>query len=795
VKPVVLVLCILALVAFAAICIPPALADTRSPADGSEPSTAAIHIERTLTYQGILMDADGDPVADGAYQVTFRVYDAPTGGAPLWASSPLTANTLDGLFSLELGPIPLPFDTTYFLSLQIDDDIEMPDRQKLTMAPYSASADTSSFAFASADADTADYARHSLSADSSGQASHANLADSALFSSNAAHSMLSDSSDYSDIAGFSINADTAIYAWISLGYSHWSGVDSVLFTNGYWGIAKGGAANGLLGDSSQTMINLGVACTTGTAGQDYHSIALGGGLRNQARRNYATISGGLNNTVNAEKGAVGGGAVNLAGGEASVVGGGEYNSAQGNFSAIAGGQLNNTGQAHSAIGGGYDNDATAAASTVAGGNTNHATADYAFIGGGYQNNAAGMRSVVSGGANNYAAGYGAVVAGGVGATAAGEYSSVLSGYANISGDDNLDSASCVAGGFNNLATSKYAVISGGLNNQATGEWSIVAGGWQNQATAIEAVVGGGNQNTAGGATSVICGGQANSAPEEYSAICGGASNIASGIGSVVGGGVFNNASLNYTFIGGGWENQASGHQSFVGGGAFNSSEGQTAVVDGGSYNVASGLGSSVGGGSSSVAGGDYSCIPGGLADTTSSNASYSFIFGRGVYLNGNYRAAFFDGAYSGRLGVNRDDREGGILFPVHVGTSAFNGNGAYLTNGGIWTSTSSRALKENFLSLDGSDLLSRIAAIPVTSWNYKQSSEKHIGPMAEDFVAAFDVGIVRESDGMRDDLRLAASDVAGVTLAAVQELLKKVQALETRNAELERRISQLETAR
>jgi hypothetical protein len=59
--------------------------------------------------------------------------------------------------------------------------------------------------------------------------------------------------------------------------------------------------------------------------------------------------------------------------------------------------------------------------------------------------------------------------------------------------------------------------------------------------------------------------------------------------------------------------------------------------------------------------------------------------------------------------------------------------------------------------------------------------------MAEDFVAAFDVGIIRESDGQRDNQYLAASDVAGVALAGVKELLTKIEQLEARIAELEGR--------
>jgi hypothetical protein len=67
--------------------------------------------------------------------------------------------------------------------------------------------------------------------------------------------------------------------------------------------------------------------------------------------------------------------------------------------------------------------------------------------------------------------------------------------------------------------------------------------------------------------------------------------------------------------------------------------------------------------------------------------------------------------------------------------------------------------------------------------------------VAEDFVAAFDVGNIRVEDGKRDDHYLAAGDVAGVALIGVQELYRiteelrektdKIEQLEIRLAELQ----------
>jgi hypothetical protein len=61
--------------------------------------------------------------------------------------------------------------------------------------------------------------------------------------------------------------------------------------------------------------------------------------------------------------------------------------------------------------------------------------------------------------------------------------------------------------------------------------------------------------------------------------------------------------------------------------------------------------------------------------------------------------------------------------------------------------------------------------------------------MAEDFVGAFDTGVIRESDGKRDDMYISSGDVAGVALAGVQELNKK---LERENQELKKMIQDLQ---
>ena len=322
---------------------------------------------------------------------------------------------------------------------------------------------------------------------------------------------------------------------------------------------------------------------------------------------------------------------------------------------------------------------------------------------------------------------------------------------------------------------KYCTVGGGKNNRAIATGATVSGGSENTASGNSATVGGGAGNWASsGAT--VAGGSSNTAAYSGCAIGGGYNNYASELNSTVSGGDTDTASNWWSTVGGGLLNKAGGIGSIVSGGSQNTAGGDLSTVSGGEWNVTEG---------------SYSAIPGGFKDTLTSNANYSMAFGSYVYVNNPLRVIFFEGFNSGRFGVNRDDHDGGISHPIHVGTNAFNGNGAHLTTGGTWTDGSSRTFKENFQPINGSDLLLKISGMPVEAWQYKDSDERHIGPVAEDFVEAFDVGTIRE-DGSRDNHYLAARDIAGVALAGVKELLQQNQELKQIVEELRQRIEELE---
>jgi len=113
------------------------------------------------------------------------------------------------------------------------------------------------------------------------------------------------------------------------------------------------------------------------------------------------------------------------------------------------------------------------------------------------------------------------------------------------------------------------------------------------------------------------------------------------------------------------------------------------------------------------------------------------------------------------------------------------------------TPTSDRNLKENFAPVDAKKVLAKVAALPLTEWNFKtDTGVRHVGPMAQDFYAAFGLGF--------DDKHISTVDADGVALAAIQGLNEKVEngkqkaesrmeKLEAENAELKQRLERLET--
>jgi hypothetical protein len=94
-----------------------------------------------------------------------------------------------------------------------------------------------------------------------------------------------------------------------------------------------------------------------------------------------------------------------------------------------------------------------------------------------------------------------------------------------------------------------------------------------------------------------------------------------------------------------------------------------------------------------------------------------------------------------------------------------------------FVASSSRDLKTDFTALDGKEVLASLAEVPLMSWRYKtdDETERHFGPVAEDFQAAFQLG---------DGKTITNIDADGVALAAIQGLYALLQEKETELEEL-----------
>jgi len=112
-------------------------------------------------------------------------------------------------------------------------------------------------------------------------------------------------------------------------------------------------------------------------------------------------------------------------------------------------------------------------------------------------------------------------------------------------------------------------------------------------------------------------------------------------------------------------------------------------------------------------------------------------------------------------------------------------SGNVLARGTI-SQLSMRASKENFESADGSELLARLERMPISRWNYigEPAGERHLGPVAEDFHAAFGLGA--------SDRYIAPADEAGVALASVKALQEKLKQRDREIDALEQRLRALE---
>ena len=339
---------------------------------------------------------------------------------------------------------------------------------------------------------------------------------------------------------------------------------------------------------------------------------------------------------------------------------------------------------------------------------------------GLNNTASGLHATVTGGEDNLAQGPRNFIGGGRDNETTGSYTSVT-------------------GGKGNYAAGLYSTVGGGINNASTKYGSTVSGGFLNAADGLDAAtVGGGGFNSAPGWYSTVSGGKANDASGTGSAVSGGQYNEASELGATVGGGTYNGAYEEHAVVAGGYTNVASGVCSVIAGGRQNLAEGNHSMVLGGRYNKATK---------------GYALAAGHKARALHSGA---FVW---ADLCPTVTKSTKNNQYVARA-------SGGVKFY----TSCNNSAGAKLAPGsGSWSTLSDRDAKEDVVPVEGKDILEMLSAMPISTWKYKTQEEgiRHIGPMAQDFYAAFKLG--------EDERHISSVDANGIALSAIKGLYEIIQ--------------------
>ena len=517
---------------------------------------------------------------------------------------------------------------------------------------------------------------------------------------------------------------------------------------------------------------------------------------------HATVGGGLENTASAHNATVGGGEGNTASGFAGTVSGGHDNIAQGEAATIGGGGSlagdhatgNSVTDDHGTVSGGSNNQAGNA-------DGNPASAAFATVGGGQNNIASGLWTTVGGGQNNTASGRWATVPGGRDNVAAADLS--FAGGANSSVDP-LDVSTILfdagnGGVLSSARANEFAVLaSGGLrflsgmavsNSAGAGgtkevasagttdlTWTQDSGNRKAHVLAAFATDGlnpiafdssSSDAETLQGSTLTLShtiGNDANrmlvvgvEAESDYTVGCGVGSITYGGVpltmadATVVGTTYLQCVELWYLIA----PNVGSDDLVVTWNGDVDNRNGGAISISNTAQQAPEATADNV--------------IESGTSITTSITTLTD-----GAWV--------VDAVGSGNEGTDFVTGEAGQIerYDVVGMTDATITTGCNLPPGsGTWECTSDRNAKVNFTNVNALDVLELVSQLPIESWNYRTEdpSIRHIGPMAQDFYAAFGLGV--------DDRHIGTIDADGVALAAIQGLNGVVnEVIEEKDAEI-----------
>jgi hypothetical protein len=342
----------------------------------------------------------------------------------------------------------------------------------------------------------------------------------------------------------------------------------------------------------------------------------------------------------------------------------------------------------------------------------------------------------------------------------------------------------------NQVKAQFTTIGGGAANliDTNASSSVISGGYSNRIGFLDfdSVIAGGSFNAVldGAFRSTIDGGSQHIIAENcyHSSIGGGWSNVIAGNSGTIGGGIQQiiGDGSRFSTIGGGAGNVI-GDSSItctIGGGGNNLIEAGSwrSTIAGGRTNVigANSLHATIGGGTSNaiLANAEGAVIPGGILNEV--GGAYGLAAGRrakagqsGAFVWADATEADFLSSTNNEFAVRAT---GGVRLVTGVDVNGTPVSWAALAPGsGSWSALSDRNAKENFAPVDGAEILRKLVALPIPSWNYKTQGEdvRHLGPAAQDFSAAFHLG--------ESDKAISAVDADGVALAAIQALAQKFE--------------------
>jgi Collagen triple helix repeat (20 copies)/Chaperone of endosialidase len=152
---------------------------------------------------------------------------------------------------------------------------------------------------------------------------------------------------------------------------------------------------------------------------------------------------------------------------------------------------------------------------------------------------------------------------------------------------------------------------------------------------------------------------------------------------------------------------------------------------------------------------------------------------RGIVESGQGTAGFFMARSTGNV-LDGFSYTGTSSAPTLKEVFRVDGNGIVLAN--AYNYLSDRNAKEHLHPVEGAQVLAKLATVPMFTWNYRTNPDiRHIGPMAQDFHAAFGFG--------DDEKHIGIVDSEGVALVAIQELyqmnLEKDRQMQAMTYELE----------